>query len=79
MESILIPQDKANHFVYGVVIAAVLCLLSVPVLWSFGAVVGVAAAKEVVHDWLMKRGTPDVLDFFWTVAGGFAVVVNLLF
>ena len=32
------------------------------------AVVG--ALKEIIWDWLLKKGTPEVLDFVATVAGG---------
>ena len=32
------------------------------------AVVG--ALKEIIWDWLLKKGTPELLDFVATVAGG---------
>jgi hypothetical protein len=39
---------------------------------GFGFLVAavVGAAKEIVWDWLLKKGTPEFLDFVATVAGG---------
>ncbi len=39
---------------------------------GFGILVAavVGAAKEIVWDWLLKKGTPELLDFVATVAGG---------
>ena len=39
---------------------------------GFGFLVAavVGAAKEIVWDWLLKKGTPELLDFVATVAGG---------
>jgi len=30
----------------------------------------VGALKEIIWDWLLKRGTPEFLDFLATVLGG---------
>lgn len=63
-----LPQDKANHVLYGLA-----GFLGVGLV--FGAVAGVifaaliGAAKEV-YDRVTKKGTPDVLDFVATAAGG---------
>lgn len=63
----LLPIDKANHFVYGSVIALVsLCFVSpVTALWLVSAV---AVAKEV-HD-MFGNGTPDFMDAIVTIIGG---------
>jgi uncharacterized membrane protein len=39
---------------------------------GFGFLVAavVGAAKEIIWDWLLKKGTPELLDFVATVAGG---------
>lgn len=39
---------------------------------GFGFLVAavVGAAKEIIWDWLLKKGTPEFLDFVATVAGG---------
>ena len=65
MKKILIPQDKANHFVYGFLIFAFFSLffteLTCLIIVSF-----VAAAKEV-YDKVSKKGTPEILDFVFTI------------
>ncbi len=86
----IIPQDKANHFVYGSAIAiaagAVAEYMGLPiVICSVGAAALFGAAKEAL-DWYRNRkakaagATPthgvEVADFLATVAGG--VSVNLL-
>ena len=63
----VIPQDKANHAIYGAAAAFVgLALMSMPA----GALLcfAVAAGKEVYDKW--RGGTPDVVDFAATLAGG---------
>lgn len=62
-----IPHDKLLHFTMGVLLALVFGL---PV----ALVVGVA--KEVIWDWKLKRGTPEVLDIVATALG--AIIVYLL-
>lgn len=57
------PQDKIKHFVGGAIIGFVLGL---------PAAVAIGAAKEIVYDKLMKKGTPELLDFFATAIGGAA-------
>lgn len=66
----LIPQDKANHFIYGLVIFLLVGL-------SFGAIPGLAAAALIgmvkeIYDKVSGKGTPDVYDFVATVVGGVA-------
>jgi hypothetical protein len=36
----------------------------------------VAAAKEIIWDWLMKKGNPELLDFIFTIipAGMFLIL-----
>lgn len=70
----LIPQDKANHVVYGVAIALSLVLAqpTLPV-WAPMALSGVIGALKEVYDRVSKRGTPDILDAVATVIGGAAV------
>ena len=66
----LIPQDKANHVIYGVLVYAMGAALAGPVV-AMVAVVLVGAVKEF-YDSATGRGTPDVGDFFATAAGGLA-------
>ena len=82
---ISLPQDKANHFFYGAVIASVLSLYS-PVI-ALIAVIIIAAAKEL-NDYLgnqklIKRGSAPIhgvefLDFVFTVLGALAVVLPFI-
>lgn len=64
-----LPQDKANHLIYGL-------LIFLAFGYALGALIGVAAAcfagvfKEV-YDKVSGKGTPDVYDFVATAAGGF--------
>jgi hypothetical protein len=65
MKKILIPQDKANHFVYGFLIFAFFTLFFTE-LTCLLIVVFIAAGKEI-YDKLSKKGTPEILDFVFTV------------
>lgn len=64
---LLIPQDKANHFIYGCLIYFVLQFILTPV-FALIATSGIAIAKEV-YDKKSKKGTPEILDALYTVAG----------
>jgi len=64
-----LPQDKANHLVYGLLMFMVMTSF----IGALAAVVAVAiigALKEIIHDKLMGKGTPDFWDFAATAAGG---------
>lgn len=69
-----IPGDRANHFGYGAVLASLGALHSV----AIGAVLcaSFAIGKEV-YDRVSKRGTPDLMDALWTIAGGLPVLIPL--
>lgn len=64
----MIPYDKALHILVGVCLFAVFHFFFG---WQIGiiAAVVVGALKEV-YDRVSGRGTPDIRDFFATVAGG---------
>ena len=69
-----IPTDKLLHFFYGTIISFISILIfGVNGLWI---TVIVAAAKEIIWDWLMKKGNPELLDFIFTIipAGMFLIV-----
>jgi len=65
-----LPQDKANHALYGLAIF-------IAFGFAFGAIAGlvaatlIGAAKEV-YDRVSKKGCPDVFDLVATAAGGVA-------
>ena len=69
-----IPADKANHFAYGAILAGLGSLHSVAV--GAALCVALAIAKEV-YDRVSKRGTPEIMDAVWTVAGGLPVLIPL--
>lgn len=68
-----LPADKANHVVYGAVIAA-LGAVAVSPLVGAALCAGFAVAKEVA-DRVTNNGTPEFADAMATVAGGAVVVV----
>ena len=60
-----IKHDKLLHFFYGSMISFVSVLI-------FGInglciTVAIAAAKEIIWDYLMKKGNPEILDFIFTI------------
>lgn len=79
----LIPQDKANHIVYGAVIFAAAYALftfaGLPALpIAAGMVVIAAVAKEMWDRAHKETHTPDPLDALATIAGGVVVALPLL-
>lgn len=73
MDRLLIPQDKANHFVYGALSALLGVLIG-------GPIAGVAVAAAVA---LVREATGDAPwswpDVAWTVAGGASVALAAAF
>lgn len=65
----MLPQDKANHMIYGLIIFTVTAIL-------FDAVIGlgicsIAAFSKELYDLQHKdRHTPDIYDAIWTIVGG---------
>ena len=66
---IAIPKDKQKHFLAGLALSLLAGLLLCPIVGLATAAV-VGALKEIIWDWLLKKGTPEFLDFVATVAGG---------
>lgn len=66
-----IPEDKLRHYMVGSIAAALGGLHSV----AAGAMLcaAVAIGKEV-YDRVSKRGTPELLDAVWTLAGALPVL-----
>jgi hypothetical protein len=63
------PKDKKLHILAGLALALSAGLLFCPLVGLAVAVI-IGAAKEIIWDWLLKKGTPELLDFVATVAGG---------
>ena len=59
----VLPQDKANHAVYGAVIAAIVSIVGLPL--ALLVVAGFALGKEV-YDWHQNK-QPEMLDALATV------------
>lgn len=62
-------KDKWKHLLAGLALSLLVGLLFCPLIGLIVAAV-VGALKEIVWDWLLKRGTPEWWDFVATVAGG---------
>ena len=60
-----VPKDKLLHFVGGTFIS----FPFIAVFENVGFLISVVifAAKEIIYDKIMKRGTPEISDFAYSV------------
>ena len=77
-----IEQDKKLHFALSTFISIVFIgiaeILNVSVWWGFLAVVLILAGKEIVYDKLLKKGTPEWMDFlFGLVPAIFILLISV--
>ena len=70
--NLVIPHDKANHFVYGAVLAAAGSLYSPEA--GAALCLAVAVGKEV-YDRVSRKGNPEAADIVATVIGGVVVLL----
>jgi hypothetical protein len=78
-----LPQDKANHFIYGAVITTITTLLLIisqnysllPYCLHPTIIAGIG--KEI-YDRVSGKGTPEVLDAVATISGGLAVYLPII-
>lgn len=72
-------KDKVMHFLAGIGITIMVGLVTSPLV-GFAVAVVVGAAKELIWDLWLKKGTPEFLDFVATAvgAGGMFVVFKVL-
>jgi hypothetical protein len=68
-------RDKKLHMIVGFIIS--LSAIFIPAMWALFAVIVIGAFKEI-YDKLSGKGTPEVLDFVATVAGGLPVIMAYL-
>jgi hypothetical protein len=75
---IVLKLDKKMHLLSGFSITVLVgLLLKVFLSFSWGYIIGLTTAivfgafKEYVYDYKLKRGTPEVKDFLFTILGGF--------
>jgi hypothetical protein len=76
----LLPQDKANHFLYGALVAAPPASLFDPTI-ALIAVAIVGVGKEVSDWWHNKRGGRhgvEFMDAVATICGGLVVIAPQL-
>lgn len=63
------PKDKQKHLLAGLALSILAGLLFCPRIGLVTAAV-IGALKEIIWDWFFRKGTPELLDFVATVAGG---------
>lgn len=69
----LIPQDKANHVIYGMIIYYLVQFSLTP--YAALATVAVFAVAKEVYDWVSKCGTSEFLDIMATVLGALPLFI----
>ena len=65
----IFKQDKPKHLLTGIGIGLIFGVQFSPLIGLIAAAI-VGALKEIIWDWLLKRGTPEFLDFLATALGG---------
>ena len=65
----IFKQDKLKHLLAGIGISLLIGIVFPPV-WGLITATIVGALKEIIWDWLLKKGTPEFLDFLATALGG---------
>jgi hypothetical protein len=76
----IFKQDKLKHLLTGIGIGLIFGVQFSPLIGLIAAAI-VGALKEIIWDWLLKRGTPEFLDFLATALGGaiaYAVIKLIL-
>jgi len=62
-------RDKLKHLLAGIGISLVFGVQFSPLIGLITAAI-VGALKEIIWDWLLKKGTPEFMDFLATALGG---------
>ena len=65
----IFKQDKFKHLLAGIGISLVFGVQFSPLIGLIAAAI-VGALKEIIWDWLLKKGTPEFMDFLATALGG---------
>jgi len=76
MTKLIIAADKANHFIAGTVIYCLALCIVTPVAALIPVVI--AGAGKEVYDKISGKGTADIKDFIYTVAGAIPVLMTHL-
>ena len=72
----MMKQDKFKHLLAGIGISLIFGVQFSPLIGLIAAAI-VGALKEIIWDWLLKRGTPEFLDFLATAFGGAIVYMAI--
>lgn len=64
-------RDKKLHFAGCAAIAAAVGFFAGPGV-GFGAALVIGVAKEIIWDWKLGKGTPDIMDIVADAAGAAA-------
>lgn len=73
---LLLPVDKANHFIAGTIIYCLAILFLSPIA-ALIPVILIGGIKEMCDCWSGK-GTPDLKDTLFTIAGAIPVLITYL-
>lgn len=72
-------MDKLKHIIAGAALSALaIVFLQELGMWNFLIVVLIGAAKEIVYDKILGKGTPEFWDFMATALGVAMVMVGYL-
>jgi len=72
-----LPQDKANHFIYGFVIYVLANLFLNP-YYSLAVVITFGVGREVVQK-IIKKGKAEIMDAVWTIIPALILMLVMLF
>ena len=80
-----IPKDKKDHVLLGMLVGYPLqiigqlldILFSVDFLFVLGSIIAIflVGAKEVLHDWYLRKGNPEWWDF---IASAIPILATLI-
>jgi len=72
-----LARDKVLHIKYGFVISLIVGAVFTPIVgFCIGTLIGIL--KEIIWDYFMKKGTPEVMDAVATSAGSLVATLLLL-
>ena len=63
-----VPYDKAQHMVAGWFIFMITIMITQNIGLALALAVLAGAGKELIWDLLLKKGTPEFMDFVATIA-----------
>mgnify|MGYP000845584124 CR=1 FL=1 len=69
-------KDKIKHLLGGIGVSTLVGIVFTPLIGLYTGIVA-GALKEIIWDWLLKKGTTEFLDFFTTAFGSFIAFLML--